>query len=315
MNKLITSITVGFDFSDNAREAAKWAAAIAERSANATKVTLVTAYPGHMPREVRDDLEQLQASEEGAARELIRQRMRDDVAEHGFTDEDASYEVMDGVKSRWPFAALISAANSLNSDLLIVGATGMGRLQRFLVGSTAERLVRKSKTPVLVVAQNQLPVERILCPIDYSPVSLESLNWAVTMARLFEAELDVMHTVELAPGAEIDAPGRRHISTDLRTELNRKAMTEAEQQFADALEEFDFSGVSWHRVLRPGNPVHEILQRTEELSYGLVCMGSLGLDHLQGMVIGNTAERVLRSLPTSLLTVKPQEFEVDERFL
>lgn len=314
MNKLITSITVGFDFSENAREAARWAAAISQRSA-AAKVTLITAFPGHMPSEVVDAVEEMREGDDATkVREAMRTRMRDDLQSHGFEDPDAEFEVMDGVKSSWPFAALISAANSLNSELLIVGATGMGLLKRFLVGSTAERLVRKSNTPVLVVAPGQLPVERILCPIDYSPVSLEALNWAATMARLFDAELDVMHTVEIRSVAGRPSAGGDP-GPEPQQELSGQQMSEAEAQFAQALDEFDFTGVSWHRVLRPGNPVQEILRRTDELRYGLVCMGSLGRSHLPGMVIGNTAERILRSLPTSLLTVKPLDFEVDKRFL
>jgi len=50
-----------------------------------------------------------------------------------------------------PFEAILQRAESLPADLIVVGTHGRTGLERVFVGSTAERLVRRSKIPVLTV--------------------------------------------------------------------------------------------------------------------------------------------------------------------
>ncbi len=63
----------------------------------------------------------------------------------GFKNFDS--EVLSGI----PYKAILKAAKGNESDLIIMGALGRGRLDKLLFGSTTERVMRKSKCPVLIV--------------------------------------------------------------------------------------------------------------------------------------------------------------------
>jgi hypothetical protein len=71
-------------------------------------------------------------------------------------------------------------ADTLDAALLVVGARGAGFLRRLVLGSTSERLLRRTNRPVLVVRQTpHEPYQRVLLALDFSPWSVQ----AVAVAR------------------------------------------------------------------------------------------------------------------------------------
>ena len=50
-----------------------------------------------------------------------------------------------------PYKAILKVAKSTDADLIVMGAFGRGRLDKLFFGSTTERIMRKSKCPVLIV--------------------------------------------------------------------------------------------------------------------------------------------------------------------
>lgn len=85
---------------------------------------------------------------------------------------------------------ILSLAESLPADLLVVGTRGRGGLERLLLGSVTERLLWKARTPTLVVERPPsrspavgFPYRRILVVIDANEVSNEALDWAGLFCR------------------------------------------------------------------------------------------------------------------------------------
>jgi nucleotide-binding universal stress UspA family protein len=71
-----------------------------------------------------------------------------------------------------PHRVLTEAAQKLGADLIVVGATGSGPFAAELLGSTADRVLRKAFCPVLVVrGELQMPPREMLAPVDLSPLS------------------------------------------------------------------------------------------------------------------------------------------------
>lgn len=69
----------------------------------------------------------------------------------------------------------------------------------FQLGSTAERIIRKSNKPVWVIKNDTLlSIKRILYPVDFSVESKRALNNAITLAQKFNAELIIFSVYELA---------------------------------------------------------------------------------------------------------------------
>ena len=95
-----------------------------------------------------------------------------------------------------PVDALLQHASDLCSPLLVVGSRGETSLRHLTVGSTAARLLRKSRQPLLVVkGAATTPYQHALVGIDFSPSSLAALRLVRQLAP--QAWLTLLHVLEL----------------------------------------------------------------------------------------------------------------------
>lgn len=99
-----------------------------------------------------EKLADLEVGHKSAVKEIIRQRLhdfaRDELGEHpADVDRVIGVEVHHGS----PVAEILKAADRHDVDLVVVGSHGKGRLKYAFLGSVAEKLLRKSQRPVLVV--------------------------------------------------------------------------------------------------------------------------------------------------------------------
>ncbi len=307
MEQLIQHIVVGFDFSAQAREAFGAALALARRVG--AEVHAVAALPGHLDVDVvrsagqsaEGRYDQLYTNE--PLMENLQSRMVAEARALGAEEVKVTCEV----SQRRPILAIFEVASIYRADLLVVGATGLGAIQRLLVGSTSEKLVNKSRWPVWVVKPGcAWPPRRILCPVDFSVASRRALGWAGEIAQLYGAHVDVLTVRELIPRQWMDVYGDFYDPEMAQASLESREHTlNALQQFCDIE---DFRGVSWEPVLASGRPDEAILETVASRGSDLLCMGSVGRSGIEGALVGNTAERVMRELPCSLLTAKPDDF-------
>lgn len=65
--------------------------------------------------------------------------------------EDSGVEVKEALLEGYPSEEIINFAENNNMDLIVMGTLGKTGLERFLVGSVAENVVRNSKVPVMVI--------------------------------------------------------------------------------------------------------------------------------------------------------------------
>ena len=106
-----------------------------------------------LPRELADECED---------------RFRDQVGRLGIRESElAGAGVFPGV----PHRVLIDIAQTVGADLIVVGATASGPFAAELLGSTADRVLRKAACPVLLVrSEMRVPPRRVLAPVDLSPL-------------------------------------------------------------------------------------------------------------------------------------------------
>ena len=90
--------------------------------------------------------------------------------------------------------------------------------------------------------------------------------------------------------------------------MANEAFTDAEQQLKKLIESVPVIDDTAHVHLRKGHAGDVITDAVSEIDPGIVVMGTVARTGVPGMIIGNTAERVLGSLDTSILAVKPQGF-------
>jgi universal stress protein E len=308
MEQVIKNIVVGYDFSPQAKDALGASLGIA-RATGAT-VHVLTALPGHIDREVmraattgavqgRDQLYSKQA-----VMENLEGRVMGVVQELGA----AGVTVRCEVSADKPLPALLDLSDLYAADLVMVGNTGLDAVERLFIGSTSQKLVRKSRFPVLIVKGGQpWPPRQILCPIDFSDASRRALGWAGELAGYTGAQVHLLNVREEIPSPYLEIYGV-HYEPREEDKLNYQTSVMAQlQEFCDIP---DMKGVSWTAHIDHGRVDECIVRAAQEVEADLICMGSVGRSGLENVLVGNTAERLLRQLPCSLLTVKPDEFSL-----
>ncbi|BFU88935.1 MAG: universal stress protein [Nitrospira sp.] len=143
---------------------------------------------------------------------------------------------------------------------------------------------------------NDLLINRILVATDFSACARRAIDYGLCVARTWSAHVDLLYVVEMLRGLEFDAP-----FADPLLEMRRK---EAEQRLGDLAARIKQEGleVDWH--LRQGIPSDQIGQTALEQRADLVVVGTHGRTGLDHIMLGSTAERVIKQAPCPTLTVR-----------
>jgi nucleotide-binding universal stress UspA family protein len=206
-----------------------------------------------------------------------------------------------------PFVEIIHAVQQEKYDLVMTGTRGASAWQRILVGSTAQRLIRKCPCSVWIVkAEHCEPPKTILAPTDLSEVSRRAVLQALWIAERSGATLHVLHVVDEGdiPKDLLEAKPGGKSSRSLRSEIK----SESKKRFDDFLATLPATKVSLQTEASWGTPWREIKRLATKMKVDLIAMGTVGRSGIQGVFLGNTAEKILATCDASILTVKPVEF-------
>jgi len=143
------------------------------------------------------------------------------------------------------------------------------------------------------------PFNKILVPVDFSEHSAEALRTAVALARSYGATLTLLHVYDLAPYA---LPQGYALFTSVEVE---RLTREFEVQLASTKDEALKLGAE--RVdtrLLSGTPAFRIADFAKDAGIDLIVMGTHGRTGARHLFIGSIAERVVRTAPCAVLTVK-----------
>lgn len=214
------------------------------------------------------------------------EQLRAQIARLGIREAElAGAQIMAGNAHR----VLVEAAQKAGADLLVVGATGSGPLAAELLGSTADRVLRKAPCPVLVVrGELRVPPRRVLAPVDLSSLSGDALRCGLDLL----AQLDRCEEIEVQAvyAAGLDEPLQSG-----REELRRFVLeNHPEPPFEIRTD-----------VLR-GEARREILGELAEHPVDLVMLGSHGRGGLDRLMLGSVASAVARKAPCSVLLISPE---------
>lgn len=203
-----------------------------------------------------------------------------------------------------PHRVLSEAAQQLGADLIIVGATGSGPLAAELLGSTADRILRKASCPVLIVRDGlRVPPRRVLAPVDLSTLSGDA----------FRCGLDLL--AQLADRGEVQVEAMVALSfLDALADRSRtgaSSLEQVERSTAGELRRFvleNRSDASFHvdTAVLPGEAREEILRELKEHPVDLLVLGTHGRGGLNRLAIGSVASTVVRKAPCSVLVISPE---------
>jgi nucleotide-binding universal stress UspA family protein len=212
-----------------------------------------------------------------------------------------------------PATALVQEVLAAGHDLLVRSHDRDPESAPRRYGAIDMELLRLCPCPVWLVSRRLRPDKpwRILAALHPNPAdpTEEQLNrsvleWALMLREITDAAVTVLHAWTIFGGTVLESRLPAHEFREY-VEKGRRAAEDAVAAFtrshADRL-----AGVTVQLV--EGEPEHAIVSFAERHEIDLVVMGTLARAGIPGLVMGNTAERVLQHLHGSVLAIKPPGF-------
>lgn len=200
-----------------------------------------------------------------------------------------------------PFVEIIRGARDEAADLVVLGAHGEHFLKDLLVGTTAEKVVRKGDRPVLIVKRPPHgPYRHVLVAVDFSENSRFALKLALRLAP--KAQFQVVHVYQ---GYEKQLK-RAGIPAPEVTRRLRPLIDESKRNMEAFLRSIDYSGGSIRQVLWDGRAQEEITTLAKRLRAELVAVGTTGRTGLPYVLLGSVAEHVLREVSCDILIARAE---------
>jgi nucleotide-binding universal stress UspA family protein len=213
-----------------------------------------------------------------------------------------------------PFLEIIREVLRNEHDLVMTTAEGRGGLKDRLFGSTTLHLMRKCPCPVWVMkpSQAELPA-RILAAVDPAPldegqhaINIKIMDLATSLARRQQCKLLVVHTWTFP--AENSLRSGYLVASDALDRWVDDARDLHRRRLAEFLRPYPLQALKAQVYMLKGEPGHLIPELAVKLEVGLIVMGTVSRIGVAGLLIGNTAEKILRRVDCSVLTVKPDGF-------
>ena len=144
-----------------------------------------------------------------------------------------------------------------------------------------------------------LPLNRILCPVDFSDFSYSALEAAAELGVHFYAELFVVHVV--APVPIVSAPaGQMSFNVPLYQE---ELKTSSQQALEEVIEKSVPAGVKAHPMVAMGEPATEIVRLADEHEVDLIVISSHGMTGWRHLIFGSVAEKIIRHTAKPILSI------------
>ena len=144
-------------------------------------------------------------------------------------------------------------------------------------------------------------IQRILVPTDFSAASDIALQYAIDMAERMGSKIDLLHVVDDASFALAYPDG---VYVPAVPELRAQLIQEASDQLEKPAQRCIAAGVSNSHETLVGSPARVIAQTAASRGTDLIVMGTHGRSAFAHFVLGSVAERVVRTAPCAVLTVR-----------
>lgn len=198
-------------------------------------------------------------------------------------------------------------------DLMVRVAKGHQSRDRGFFGATGRRLLRECPCAVwLIPAVESMGFKHVLACVDPSTeheldaeLNDKVLDVATGVCERHEAELSIIHAWSI----DSEQLMKHRMPAEAFERLVVRHRARIEEQLNGFLKAHECNIESDHVFIVKSDPGYAIPEFVREKKVDLVVMGTVARSGLTGMVIGNTAERILADLECSVLALKPSSFE------
>jgi nucleotide-binding universal stress UspA family protein len=285
----ITSILCPIDFSEFSVKAYDYAQSLAAHyRADLLVQHVLHSYPAfYIDTAYRETSRKLRADASRKLREFAKRRTR--------TKVQPQCVVQEGIATD----QILSFAKAQAVDLIVMGTHGLRGVDRLMLGSVTERVLRKAPCPVLAVRKpthdfvspegksDPINLKRIVLCMDFSDHAHHALNYGLSFAKEYNAELTLLHVLDHPPS---------HASPPGATAKARKQLKGSVPPRAGAPSLVKFQ-------VRVGKPYQQIIELALKTQTDLVIMGARGRGSLHSALFGSTTYRVIQLGPCPVLAV------------
>ncbi|SEJ61779.1 Nucleotide-binding universal stress protein, UspA family [Pseudomonas linyingensis] len=290
----IRTVLAATDLSAPARQAVVRAASIAGHSGARLSLQHVVS------RGALDALRQLFAAQPGDLRQRLLDEARDEVRE--LAAELCAAHVVSAdihLSAGNALAEITSHADALDADLLVLGARGASLVRDLMIGSTTERVLRKTGRPLLVVrGEAGDDYRRVLVPVDFSPRGLKAVALARTLAP--QAEIVLLHAFEVPFEGRLRHAG---VSEAELAGLLANARREAGAQMAELIAAAGLPADAVQPVIVHGDPSVHILDQEQLQGCELIVIGKRGQGALEELLLGSVTKHILSQAKGDVLVI------------
>lgn len=221
------------------------------------------------------------------------------IAENTCNDLSAAdLSVSPTVLTDLPYKAILQYVTKHDIDLIVMGTHGRTGLDRYLLGSVTEKVVRLSDVPVLTVnAEDEevtYPYTDILVPTDGSTGAAAAIGPAVDVASKYDARIHALSVIEPMT-----------LGVDVRSKAILDSLEKAAQDAVDVVEEqaTQASVSAVETAIEHGSPYRTIGSYVDEHDIDLVVMGTHGRSGIERYLLGSVSEKTVRTSPVPVMTV------------
>ena len=221
-----------------------------------------------------------------------------------------------------PAEEILRCADDNNVDSIVMATHGHSVMKRWSMGSVAVKVLRVSRVPVWLIRagipyeiiHDRYPRTTVLVPLDGSELAevvfthLEALAEQRGRERVNVVLLRVCEPIIIPPGYEVD------VSEDWTSYVERhltRAKEEAEEYLAELAKGFEATGMRVKTVVKVGQPAAEIIGYADTHPLNLVVMTTHGWSGHSWWPWGSVTEKVLESISSPLLLIRPPQMGSD----
>jgi len=237
--------------------------------------------------------------------EIMKQQSEEVWQKAGGKQGSKAVQVRSELVAGYPAKEILRYADENNIDLILMATHGRSGVERWVMGSVAEKVLQASKTPIWLVRakvseesiHHKWPMGAILVPLDGSELSEAVLPHVKTLARQQDAKST--NVVLFGVCEPLVESGYYIPETSLTSEETKKYLARVEKQLKEA-------GISVQIEIRKGKAAEQIIKYASEKPFNLIAMSTHGRSGLGRWVFGSVADKVLHGASIPILLVRPQ---------
>jgi nucleotide-binding universal stress UspA family protein len=212
------------------------------------------------------------------------------------------------VESGRPEEVIIEKAAAEQNTLIAMATHGRSGMNRWLLGSVAEKVLRGATDPVLLIrarevtrTEDEPTLKSLIVPLDGSDLAERVLPTAIELAKPRDLEIVLIRTYNIPTTAYAGVEGYALPIDDLLKGMRDEACAYLENKVADVKK---LGGARVSFAAKEGLPADEIISFAKNLPGGLIAMSTHGRSGVRRWVLGSVTETVVRHSENPVLVIR-----------